>query len=79
MSVERDEGKMQLVCDGPGGTGGCPTTYRVYEAGDFSEMMDDAKRDGWRAWSNTSRAWRHSCGTCTAEWARGRAGQGSLL
>lgn len=57
MSIERQKGKMTLVCDS------CGDEYEWYPPADFNSMINDARDDGWHI-EKTDEAWEHMCDHC---------------
>ena len=57
MSVERQYGKVTLICDE------CGDEYDWYKSADFSDLKNDAMVDGWHIEKN-GEEWEHTCSHC---------------
>lgn len=59
MSIERQKGRMTLVCDV------CESEHQQdYGRDEFDEMISDAKQDGWSIFKNDDHEWSHMCKDC---------------
>lgn len=59
MSIDRNKGRLQLVCDT------CGSEYQQdYSSKDFNDMISDAKQDGWSVFKNDDHEWTHMCRGC---------------
>lgn len=64
MTIERDDGMAQMVCDGLAGRA-CGKSGRIYDVADFDELIDDARLDGWHfGLMIETGSWRHRCPAC---------------
>lgn len=59
MSIERYQGKSQLICDDCG-----DSQDRTYASDEFDVMVSDAKRDGWKI-QKIDGEWAHFCPSCS--------------
>lgn len=63
--IIRHAGQVELVCDD------CSEAFEEpWDAGDYSEMMSAAKRDGWRTFKR-GREWHNACPDCVGLWVDG--------
>lgn len=57
MSVERQKGKVTIVCDE------CGDEYEWHMPNEFTSMIETAREDGWLI-EMVNEKWEHNCEHC---------------
>jgi hypothetical protein len=57
--IEREGGRVVICCDS------CSEVHEGDPGGDFNEVWDEAKREGWHVFQ-VKGEWIHTCPVCDA-------------